>query len=127
MLMFSAASDWQSLPSVPGRSSKRMVNSLIVGIFGFSFWYTSGMSWGGPARSKDVGILRPREFDCKAHPVSQIYFRFRLYSRARAIFPGPRVVSQVYTARNRRDHVATSESDRSPRPRVVLSGRFPNG
>src|SRR5258708_18489047 len=80
MLMLSVASDWQSLPSVPGRSSKRMVNSLIVGIFGFSFWYTSGMSWGGPARSKDLGILRRREVDRKTYlpPNSNLVTRLRL-------------------------------------------------
>ena len=47
------------------------------------------MSWGGPARSKDLRMLRRREYDGKAHPVGQIYFRFRLYSLARAIFTGP--------------------------------------
>src|SRR5256886_16334881 len=42
MLMSCSARAWQSLPSVPGRSSKRMVNSLVIGMVGTSFWRTSG-------------------------------------------------------------------------------------
>src|ERR1700730_1781279 len=36
MLTFCSARAWQSLPSVPGRSSRRMVNSLLIGIIGTS-------------------------------------------------------------------------------------------
>src|SRR2546427_10507586 len=42
MLMSCSARAWQSLPSVPGRSSKRMVNSLVIGMVGTSFRRTSG-------------------------------------------------------------------------------------
>src|SRR5258708_28209124 len=156
MLTFSVASVWQSLQSVPGRSSRRMVNSLTIGIFGFSFWYTSGMSWGDPARSKDSRILRRRESDCKAHSpqahrphrvdtnpkrqreqphdyetprlVCQVHFPISPLSRKVGHLPRePRGDRQVYTARARREYVATNESNKSPGPRVVLSGRFPNG
>src|SRR5260370_2738098 len=51
MLMLCSARGWQSLPSVPGRSSKRIVNSLLVGMVGTSLRCTSGMGWKGPARS----------------------------------------------------------------------------
>src|SRR6266404_2653424 len=53
MLTFCSARAWQSLPSVPGLSSKRIVNSLVVGI-GTSLWCTSGMGWRLPARSNDA-------------------------------------------------------------------------
>src|SRR5216683_6725533 len=56
MLTLCSARAWQSLPSVPGLSSKRMVNSLVVGI-GTSLRCTSGMGWRLPARSNDAGIL----------------------------------------------------------------------
>src|SRR5260370_12915992 len=51
-----SARAWQSLPSVPGLSSKRIVNCLVVGI-GTSLRCTSGMGWRLPARSNDAGIL----------------------------------------------------------------------
>src|SRR5216683_7403595 len=59
MLTFCSARAWQSLPSVPGRSSKRIVNSLLVGMVGTSLRCTSGMGWKGPARSYDVSHPTP--------------------------------------------------------------------
>src|SRR5713226_53746 len=53
MLTLCSARAWQSLPSVPGLSSKRIVNSLVVGI-GTSLRCTSGMGWRLPARSNDA-------------------------------------------------------------------------
>src|SRR6266404_4316097 len=50
MLTLCSARPWQSLPSVPGRSSKRIVNSLVVGMVGTSLRCTSRMGWKGPAR-----------------------------------------------------------------------------
>src|SRR5216683_2704449 len=47
MLTLCSARAWQSLPSVPGRSSKRIVNSLVVGMVGTSLRCTSGMGWKG--------------------------------------------------------------------------------
>src|SRR5260370_23657610 len=45
MLALCSAGAWQSLPSVPGRSSKRIVNSLVVGMVGTSFGVPAG--WAG--------------------------------------------------------------------------------
>src|SRR6266852_1652810 len=45
MLTSCSARVWQSLPSVPGLSSKRMVNSLMMGMLETSFWYASVMGW----------------------------------------------------------------------------------
>src|ERR1700676_386184 len=45
MLTFCSARAWQSLPSVPGRSSKRIVNSLLIGIIGTSLRKPRG--WAG--------------------------------------------------------------------------------
>src|SRR6267143_5354276 len=59
MLTFCSARAWQSLPSVPGRSSKRIVNSLAMGMVGTSLRCTSWMSWKGPARSNDVSNPTP--------------------------------------------------------------------
>src|SRR6266849_9938863 len=59
MLTLCSARAWQSLPSVPGRSSKRIVNSLLVGMVGTSLRCTSGMGWKGPARSNDVSNPTP--------------------------------------------------------------------
>src|SRR5216684_4399849 len=53
MLTLCSARAWQSLPSVPGLSSKRIVNCLVVGI-GTSLRCTSGMGWRLPARSIDA-------------------------------------------------------------------------
>src|SRR5713226_2947855 len=53
MLTLCSARAWQSLPSVPGLSSTRIVNSLVVGI-GTSLRCTSGMGWRLPARSNDA-------------------------------------------------------------------------
>src|SRR5713101_5534192 len=53
MLTLCSARAWQSLPSVPGLSSKRIVNCLVVGI-GTSLRCTSGMGWRLPARSNDA-------------------------------------------------------------------------
>src|SRR5216684_2624506 len=58
MLTLCSARAWQSLPSVPGLSSKRMVNSLVVGI-GTSLRCTSGMGWRLPARSNDAWNRTP--------------------------------------------------------------------
>src|SRR5260370_7672356 len=52
MLMLCSASAWQSLPSVPGRSSKRIENSLLVGMW-TSLQCPSGMGRELPARSND--------------------------------------------------------------------------
>src|ERR1700682_2928818 len=41
MLTLCSARAWQSLPRVPGRSSKRIVNSLLVGMVGTSLRCTS--------------------------------------------------------------------------------------
>src|SRR5215472_133127 len=54
MLTLCSARAWQSLPSVPGRSSKRIVNSLLVGMVGTSLRCTSGMGWKGHVRSNDA-------------------------------------------------------------------------
>jgi hypothetical protein len=40
----------QRFPSVPGRSSKRIVNSLMTGMAGTSLRCTSGTGWPVPAR-----------------------------------------------------------------------------
>src|SRR5439155_9997408 len=61
--MSSSARAWQSLPSVPGRSSSRMLNSLVIGMTVPSFYCTSGTGWEGPARRKDSAILRRLESD----------------------------------------------------------------
>src|SRR5260370_38448184 len=68
MLTSCSARAWQSLPSVPGRSSRRIVNSLLIRMLGTSFCRTSGKGWKVPARRKDVKILRQLEFDCKVRP-----------------------------------------------------------
>src|SRR6266404_811388 len=59
MLTLCSARAWQSLPSVPGRSSKRIVNSLVVGMVGTSLRCTSRMGWKGPARSNYVSNPTP--------------------------------------------------------------------
>src|SRR6266849_1100451 len=59
MLTLCSARAWQSLPSVPGRSSKRIVNSLAVGMVGTSLLCTPRMGWKRPARCNDVSNPTP--------------------------------------------------------------------
>src|SRR5207249_10041601 len=61
--MSSSARAWQSLPSVPGRSSSRRLNSFVIGMTVPSFYCTSGTGWEVPARRKDSAILRRLESD----------------------------------------------------------------
>src|SRR5260370_2455328 len=90
MLMPCSARGWQSLPSVPGRSSKRIVNSLVIGMVGTSFWCTSGTGWKVPARSSEVRIVRRREFDRKVRSSARLGEVARVRRRSSSVPPhGP--------------------------------------
>src|SRR6266513_936338 len=52
--MSSSARAWQSLPSVPGRSSSRMVNSLVIGMMGPSFYFAPRVRAGKFLRGEKI-------------------------------------------------------------------------
>src|SRR5258708_5467509 len=85
MLTLCSARAWQSLPSVPGRSSKRIVNSLLVGMVGTSLRCTSGMGWKGPAKSNDVS--NPTPTTCLHQWRNEIALLFVVYNHVVYVTP----------------------------------------